>query len=503
MYKALILTIVLAVAAPFGVRPSQAQSTKVLPTFVSLSVNIRDDNGIPKYAYNFNFEDAIPDNLVFGNTPGALILEDYQISITITVADTDWAKAGTNGDPPSLDPTNVKLFQRRNAIGITTGAPTPPPFDDEQNSATFRTVPISQSPVLDTSTGTPRGLLTWSYYTIRVPEFNGANQLRLQRRQVFDVGWDVTIEISPDESPGEDVIPPRLDLLIFATENPGLRPGDPPPFADAGRSTAIPRNLTDNSAVGVLDARATFDASNVGFNPADSAVLDKNYISYAWEIISAPVDWVPNYTVAPFEDGTARALVTLNDVRTGDAFEFRVLARDGVNPTPSSSSVRVTIIDPPPANATPVANAGPDLTVAVGGTIRLDGSRSTDADAADQGKLTYLWRQTNAVGGPLAPAQLATAFQPVSGVSSAISTWRAVAVGTYYFRLIVVDPSGASSFDDVSVVVSDSGTGGTARETTGSADTTLQPNVGGLCGAGLAPVALVPLLLLPRRGRMR
>src|SRR5690606_23072193 len=43
----------------------------------------------------------------------------------------------------------------------------------------------------------------------------------------------------------------------------------------------------------------------------------------------------------------------------------------------------------PSANRAPIADAGADLTARVGDTVRLDGSRSSDADGD---ALSYIWR---------------------------------------------------------------------------------------------------------------
>ncbi len=92
-----------------------------------------------------------------------------------------------------------------------------------------------------------------------------------------------------------------------------------------------------------------------------------------------------------------------------------------------------------PDNHAPVANAGPDQNVLTGDVVTLDGSASTDDVAVTR----YAWIQ---VSGPAAS---------LTGADSASPTFPAVAVGTYVFKLTVLDARNASSSDFVSIVTSE------------------------------------------------
>jgi hypothetical protein len=93
----------------------------------------------------------------------------------------------------------------------------------------------------------------------------------------------------------------------------------------------------------------------------------------------------------------------------------------------STSSVTVSTVSSPP-----VANAGPNQTVAVGSRVVLDGSHSSDVDGKP---LTYKW---NLVGLP--PGSLAA----LTGADTPSPKFTADKAGTYQVRLIVNDGSSDS-----------------------------------------------------------
>ena len=99
---------------------------------------------------------------------------------------------------------------------------------------------------------------------------------------------------------------------------------------------------------------------------------------------------------------------------------------------------------PPTPNTSPVANAGPDQTVASTATATLDGSGSTDADG---GSLTYAWTQTSGTSVTLSST---TASQPTF---TAPTLNIGDAAATLVFSLTVNDGTDNSTADTVSITV--------------------------------------------------
>ncbi len=339
-----------------------------------------------------------------------------------------------------------------------------------------------------------------------VPKLNGVNQARLRGLVRYDVLWEVLVEVTDSDSDE-----PRADtaaVIVFdttemcAVENTALRPGNPPPFADAG-----PDQTVEVGSAAILDGSRTFDASNVGFAPNDPEVFEKDNLAYSWEWISGPV------RVDPTDDGDgdpATVRVTLDTVGT---YVFRLLVSDGVNPVPSSDSVTIRVVSAIPTNHAPRARiAGPSGAVVVGSNVQLTGTSSTDPDGD---VLTYRWQQTNELGGTLTVSEVKQSFQALKGVTSPIVTWQTTAVGTFYFRLLVTDTGGLTDTQLVSVQVVETAdaakTAGAADATAGATDTTATDagsnstpaTTPSGCGGSLLPLSLLPGLFWAMRGRLR
>lgn len=438
---------------------------------------------------------AVPFTLAnFPADYGDLACEGDILIITVAFSDEDlveWEEGQDPGDPPVANRGDEEFYSRKQSLWLWDSDPDPGPVPGDTWG--FNAPPSLIIDPLPAATGT-------FIYIVTIPEWTGPNQARLRDpvNHPYDVGWWVTIELSNEEAPSEDTPVARTTFPLFAVENPVLRPGNPPAFADAGSDQVV----AVGSAV-TLDARQTYDATNVGFDPLDPDVFEKDSLAYVWEWISGPqrVDPTPN-VIDP-----ALAAVTLTEL---GEYIFRVLVTDGVNADLSTDTISITVVnagDLPENNLAPrAAIVGPAGPVTVGSVITLDGNGSSDPDGDT---LSHRWRQTNELGSDLTFEELTSAFQPLSGLTQVTSTWEAITTGTFYFRLLVTDPFGATASILIAVeVVEASGAAGILEQgdSTYSADrqsadeqTPLAP----ACGGGLMPLAMVPLVLWLGRGRIR
>ena len=182
-----------------------------------------------------------------------------------------------------------------------------------------------------------------------------------------------------------------------------------PPVANAGTNQTIilPENTVTLSGSG---------------SDADGTVA-----SYFWTETSGPA----TYNII----NASSATTDITGLVQGTyVLELIVTDNDGGT---SSSSVQITVNAA--ANIPPVANAGTDQTITLPtNTITLSGS-GTDADGA---VVSYAWTK---ISGPSAYS--------ITDVSSANSTIRGLAQGTYQFALTVTDDDGATGSDTMQVIV--------------------------------------------------
>lgn len=402
-------------------------------------------------------------------------------------------------DTDLLDEDSEEFFIQERGYARSIGPPAPPPLEDLSNAYTAANVRYL---------GGANVLITFQF---QIPDYQGVNQARLRGQIDYDVAWSIRVRISNDSNESSD--PSQGNKWaewwfdLYASEQYALRGPNPPPFADAGSANTVIAGSTV-----VLDGRQTWDSSNTGFSALNPNVLDKDQLTYVWEWISGPVrvDPVPNDDNEP-----ATSQVTLDVVGT---YVYRLLVYDPENSVPSASLVTIEVRASLPVNRAPVAVAtGPGGPVQAGAVIELDGSGSWDPDG-DQ--LLYRWRQTNELGGNLDADEVAKAFQPISGLETAVSQWRAMSPGTFHFRLLVTDRpelqdavlAGSQLGDIASITVqvqgATAGADQAALKTDAAADEAadlgaVSPLLPAACGAGLLPVTLAPLVLLFMRGRWR
>ncbi|MFA5938255.1 MAG: hypothetical protein WC809_02775 [Sinimarinibacterium sp.] len=163
-----------------------------------------------------------------------------------------------------------------------------------------------------------------------------------------------------------------------------------------------------------------------------SADGDGQIVGYAWTQQSGPA-------VALTDASTAAARFLSPQVNANATLVFRLTVTDNGGAT-ASDDITVTVVDRQEDNLAPVADAGPDQSVASAAQVSLPGAGS-DADGSIA---AYAWTQTAGPAVQLSGANQATAEFTAPTVS---------ATTLLTFRLTVTDDAGASASDEVNVSV--------------------------------------------------
>ena len=184
--------------------------------------------------------------------------------------------------------------------------------------------------------------------------------------------------------------------------------GNAPPVADAG-----PDQTIDVGQTVQLDGSGSHDP-------------DGDPLTFDWSFVS-----VPSGSGAVLDDPHAVDPAFIADAP--GVYVVQLVVHDGSRSSAPDTAIIST------TNTAPVADAGPDQTVAVGATVQLDGSGSTDVDGDP---LTFSW---SLVARPSGSAAVLT------DPSSVTPTFVADLPGTYVVQLIVSDGVLASVPDTVTV----------------------------------------------------
>ena len=187
-----------------------------------------------------------------------------------------------------------------------------------------------------------------------------------------------------------------------------------PPVADAGPD----QTATAGVAV-TLDGRASTDA-------------DGDALTWRWSFTTRP-----DGSAAGFQDPTAPQATFVPDV--DGTYVAQLIVNDGL----VDSAADTAVITAHPANQAPIADGGPDQTVARGATVRLDGGASSDPEGA---ALTFAWTLLSRPQGSGAT---------LAGATTATPAFVADVNGTYVVRLVVNDGTADSAADTVTVTVLD------------------------------------------------
>jgi hypothetical protein len=191
---------------------------------------------------------------------------------------------------------------------------------------------------------------------------------------------------------------------------------------------------TDNSAP---VARAGQDwnvvvGDTVTLDGSGSSDVDGDALTFSWSLRP------PESSTAMLSDPTAVNPTLVTDV--AGTYAVQLIVNDGTVDSAPSAMFVVAAEIAPPANTAPVADAGQNQSLLVGEIVKLDGSKSSDADASDS--LTFVWSFVTRPEG-----SAATFSNPLS----ANPTFGADAAGTYTIQLIVHDGTVDSEPDTVLV----------------------------------------------------
>jgi hypothetical protein len=201
---------------------------------------------------------------------------------------------------------------------------------------------------------------------------------------------------------------------LYITVNPAAAAPNQPPVANAGSNESI-----------------TLPTNSVTLNGSSSYDPDGTISNYSWRKVSGPAG-------SSLANANSASASVSGLVQGQYVFALTVTDNDGAAAT---DQVTITVSAAPVANKAPVANAGGDISIILpANSAQLNGTGSSDPDGTIS---SFSW--TN-ISGPSTPV--------ITNANTATPTVSDLVVGQYVFQLTVTDNSGASSTDQMSVVVS-------------------------------------------------
>ena len=217
-----------------------------------------------------------------------------------------------------------------------------------------------------------------------------------------------------------------------------------------GKASSLGR--VEITVVSPIAAPAAKAGDNLVVDPEDTVRLDgsgstgdpRATLSYVWERTGGTED----ETIALNGAATEQASFTADTLAAGAddvTHVFTLTVTDDRKSPAATDIVTVTVVAP---FAAPVANAGDDLIVDPGDTVRLDASRSTGDPRAT---LFYSWERTDGTEGETVALTGATTAQP-SFTADSLSTGANDV--THIFRLTVTDDRGSAASIDTVMVTS-------------------------------------------------
>ncbi len=208
----------------------------------------------------------------------------------------------------------------------------------------------------------------------------------------------------------------HTDMVTITVTAPAVTTNQPP-VANAGADQSVTASTTGVTLTGVA-----------------STDSDGTIQSYEW--VHTSTDDAPPATAITVADGVTSTF-TAPDAAAELVFTLTVTDDDAAT---HSDTVTITVTAPAVAtNQPPVANAGDLQTVAIGATVTLDGTDSTDSDGTIQ---SYEWVHTTTDG--VAPT---TPITVANGETSTFTAPDAAMDLDLVFTLTVTDDGGATNIN--------------------------------------------------------
>jgi len=200
--------------------------------------------------------------------------------------------------------------------------------------------------------------------------------------------------------------------------------------AEAVAGTVVPVNQAPVANAGA-DTTVTLPANTAVLSGSKSTDADGTIAAYAWTLLSGP----STTTITNANTATASVASLVQGT-----YSFRLQVTDNAGAT-GADTMKVVVNAAAVTNIAPVASAGVDTTITLpANTAVLNGSKSKDTDGTIA---AYAW---TLVSGP-STTTITNANTATASVSSLVQ-------GSYSFRLLVTDNTGASAADTVVVNVS-------------------------------------------------
>ena len=345
----------------------------------------------------------------------AVIVDETGLG-TITDEDTGGPGPGPNPEPrPAISVNDVTLAENKGpamftvSLSRTSTATITVNATTRDGSARHPDDYTRTSSALTFAPGTVSAVFPVPVIDDEIPEPNETFTVRLASASNASIADDTgiaTITDDGDRAPGISV----NDVILAEDEGPAVftislsKP--------SGHEISLTATTRDGSAVQPDDYTRT--SARVIFAPGTTL----------WQL---PIPVVDDEIAEPDEDFTLNLGTAINAAFADPVGLGRIIDDDDPGDGPG------------PANAPPVADAGPDQRVYFNETVRLDGSRSYDPDGDI---ITHAWM-------PVSPS--GPALTAANSVHPGFIAGNTIAI--HHFQLTVRDPSGLSSTDTVSIHV--------------------------------------------------